>query len=111
MVKEFRFDSRHGEEGFLFSTGSRPALETTASYLMDTGGGGVLPEGKADHTPPSSAEVKNGGAIPPPPPQSSTWRCASLSLVKHRENFFPFFFLLFLVNEHLDAVSADRSVG
>jgi hypothetical protein len=28
---------------------------------------------EADHSPPSSAEVKNGGAIPPPP-HTSSWR-------------------------------------
>jgi hypothetical protein len=33
-----------------------------ASYTMGTGGS--FPGGKANHSPPSTAEVKNGGAIP-----------------------------------------------
>jgi hypothetical protein len=33
------------------------------------------PDREADHSPPSSAEVKNGGAIPPFPDISS-WNCA-----------------------------------
>jgi hypothetical protein len=40
-----------------------------ASHLIDTrgpfSGGMKLPGLEADHSPPSSAEVKNGGAIPP----------------------------------------------
>jgi hypothetical protein len=35
------------------------------------GNRGSFPGGKADHSPPSSAEVKNGGAIPPLPHVSS----------------------------------------
>jgi hypothetical protein len=35
------------------------------SYPMSTGGS--VSGGKADHSPPSSAEVKKGGAIPPLP--------------------------------------------
>jgi hypothetical protein len=42
------------------------------------------PGREADHSPPSSAEVKNGGAIPPLPYMSS-WHSAEL--IKHRDNF------------------------
>jgi hypothetical protein len=42
------------------------------------------PAREADHSPPSSAEVKNDGAIPPLP-HTSSWRGASL--IKHRDNF------------------------
>jgi hypothetical protein len=44
----------------------------------------LSPGGEADHSPPSSIEVKNGGAIPPLPNMSS-WN--SYYLIKHRENF------------------------
>jgi hypothetical protein len=43
-----------------------------------------LPDFEADHSPPSSAEVKNGGAILPLPYKSS-WRGAEL--ITHRDNF------------------------
>jgi hypothetical protein len=45
-----------------------------ASHPMETGGfslGVKRPGHEADHSPPSSAEVKNGGAIPPLPQTSS----------------------------------------
>jgi hypothetical protein len=38
----------------------------------------------ADHSPPSSAEVKKGGTIPPFPHMSS-WHSAEL--IKHRDEF------------------------
>jgi hypothetical protein len=41
------------------------------------------PGSEADHSPPTSAEVKSGGAIPPLPHRSS-WRGAEV--VKHRDN-------------------------
>jgi hypothetical protein len=40
---------------------------------------------EADHSPPSSAEIRNGRTIPPVPHVSS-WHSASL--IKHRDNFF-----------------------
>jgi hypothetical protein len=43
-----------------------------------------LQEREADHSPPSSAEVKKGGAILPLPNMFS-WHSALL--IKHRENF------------------------
>jgi hypothetical protein len=50
------------------SPASRPA--PGPPYPNDNGGGGSFPVGKAagreaDHSPPSSAEVKNNGVIPP----------------------------------------------
>jgi hypothetical protein len=44
---------------FLFSTASRPTLGLNQSPIQ------WVPGGEADHSPPSSAEVKKGGAIPP----------------------------------------------
>jgi hypothetical protein len=53
------------------------------------GTGGSFPSGEwqgheADHSPTSSAEVKNGRAIPPLPPVSS-WHSAKR--IKHSDNF------------------------
>jgi hypothetical protein len=64
-----RFDSRQGQGMFLFATGSSPGLRR--------------PGCEADHSPQSSAEVKN------------VWSCTSTTpyvfmawcLVKHRDNF------------------------
>jgi hypothetical protein len=48
---------------FLFTTASRPALEPTQPPIQWVAGGLSLgvkrPEREADHSPPSSAEVKN----------------------------------------------------
>jgi hypothetical protein len=56
---------------FLFSTASGPTLGPTQTHIKWVQGA-ILLEVKqvgreADHSPPSSAEVKNGGAIPPLP--------------------------------------------
>jgi hypothetical protein len=48
------------------------------------GSGGSFPGGKADHSPPASAEVKKGEAIHQLPHMSS-WHSAKL--IKHRDNF------------------------
>jgi hypothetical protein len=62
------FDSRHGKIS-LFSIASRPALESTQPPIQWVPG--AIPTElkrlglEADHSPPSSAEVKNGGSIPP----------------------------------------------
>jgi hypothetical protein len=54
---------------FVFSTASKPALEPTQPYdqwVPETISPGVKRPGReADHSPPSSAKVKNAGAIPP----------------------------------------------
>jgi hypothetical protein len=48
----------------LFSTSSRPVLGSKQRPIQ--GAAGVKRPGReADHSPPSSAQVKNGGAIPP----------------------------------------------
>jgi hypothetical protein len=62
------FDSRHGEI-FLFSTGSWPILAPTQTRIQRVPVA-ISPERKrpgrdADHSPPSSTEVKNSRAIPP----------------------------------------------
>jgi hypothetical protein len=64
------FDSRQYKI-FLFSTASRPTLGPPS--LLSNGYLGAFSPGvkrqgdEADHSPPSSAEVKEGGAIPPLP--------------------------------------------
>jgi hypothetical protein len=65
------FNSRKGQEVFLYSTASRPALGTTHHPIKRVLGA-LTPWLKrqgheADRSPPSTAEVKNGGAIPPFP--------------------------------------------
>jgi hypothetical protein len=66
---------------FLFSTASRPTLGPRQPHIQWVPGAvspGVKRLGReADHSPPSSAEVKNGGAIPPLSHMSS-WYSAYL---------------------------------
>jgi hypothetical protein len=65
------FDSRQGHVILHFSTTSR----TTRSYIPWLPAALSLrlkrPGSESDHSPPSSAEIKNGGAIPPLPYTSS----------------------------------------
>jgi hypothetical protein len=72
-----------GERYFLFSIAALGPTQPPVEWLL----GNVSPEDKkqghdADHSPPSTAYVKNGGAIlhPPPPPNKSSWCGASLSI-------------------------------
>jgi hypothetical protein len=73
------FDSRQGQEIFLYSTESKPPLgpiqlpsqEVTGSYIL----GIKRPWREAHHTPPSRAEVKNDVATPPFP-HTFSWRGA-----------------------------------
>jgi hypothetical protein len=64
---------------FLFLTASRSALGPTQPPIQLVPGaispGVKQPGRKADHSPPSSAEVNNGGDIPPLPHMSS-WHSA-----------------------------------
>jgi hypothetical protein len=63
------FHSRQEQEIFLFSTVSRLALGPTQPPIQWVLGafspGAKRPGREANHSPLSSAEVKNGGAIPP----------------------------------------------
>jgi hypothetical protein len=58
-----RFDPRQGQRIFLLAPASRPALGPTQPPIQCTGGpfpgGKARPGRDADHSPPSSAEVKN----------------------------------------------------
>jgi hypothetical protein len=65
----------------LFSTSSRPVPGPTEASTQwvpgDISPGVKRPGRKADHSPPSSAEVKKGGARPSPPPHHmSSWYSA-----------------------------------
>jgi hypothetical protein len=58
------FNSQQGQEIFLFSTSSRPALVPTKPVVTRDSFPMVKRPGRdADYSPPSSVEVKNGGAI------------------------------------------------
>jgi hypothetical protein len=71
-------NSREYKDIFLFSTASRPALRSTQPPLSP---GVKRPGREADHSPPSSAEVKNSGVVPPLP-HTTSWRG---TLIKQRE--------------------------
>lgn len=64
--REPHFESRQGQETFLLSTVSRPALGQMEPPIQRVPG--VLfvreegPRGEADNTPTSNADVKNSGA-------------------------------------------------
>jgi hypothetical protein len=66
-------------KSFLFPTRSRPALgpaQPPIQWVPEAISLGVKRPGREpDHSPPSSAEVKNGGAIPPFP-HMSLWHSA-----------------------------------
>jgi hypothetical protein len=72
---------------FVYSPVSRLALGPTQPHIQRVAGasfpGIKWPGREADHSPPSSAEVKNCGAIPVLP-HTSSWYSASL--IKHRNN-------------------------
>jgi hypothetical protein len=82
------FDYRQGLGIFLFTTASRTALGPTQSPIQWVTGalslGVKLPGREADHSPPSSAEVKKCVELYIHPPNTPSWRGAQL---KHRENF------------------------
>jgi hypothetical protein len=57
------FDSRQGQENFLYSAACRSALRLTQLPIQWVPGV-KRPGREADHSRPSSAVVRNGGAIP-----------------------------------------------
>jgi hypothetical protein len=82
-----RFDSWQGQDIFLVPQcsdwlwGPASLLDNRYCFFFL---GGKLPEREADHSPPSTAQVKNDGAIPPFH-RTSSWHDAQL--VKHSDNF------------------------
>jgi hypothetical protein len=81
------FDSRRGLRIFLFTTVSRTALGPTQPPIQRVPGtvslGVKRPGREADHTPPSSAEVKNAWSYTSTPQYVFMAWC----LVKHKDNF------------------------
>jgi hypothetical protein len=63
------FNSRQGQQIFLFSTAPRPNLGPTqfpSQWILRTLASGVKRQRReADHSPPPNAELKDGGALPP----------------------------------------------
>jgi hypothetical protein len=66
-----------GRDKILYSTASKSNLgpiQSPVQWVMEALSPGLMwPGYEADHSPPSSAEVKNIGAIPPLP-HTSSWR-------------------------------------
>jgi hypothetical protein len=66
------FDSRQGQRSIPFATSSRPAVEPIQRRIQWVPGAlspGIKQQGhEADHSPPSSAEVKNEWSYTPTPP-------------------------------------------
>jgi hypothetical protein len=90
------FDSRRGLGIFFFTAPSRTALGPTRSPIQWVPGAlslGVECSGReADHSPPSSAEVKECAKLYLHFPNTPSWRGAQL---KHRNNFtFYLYYLL-----------------
>jgi hypothetical protein len=79
MPEESGFDSWQGRGSSLHNGHTGPGVHPVSSHCVP----GTLypgvkrPAREADHSPPSSAEVKNGGAIPPLP---------HVFLIKHRDD-------------------------
>jgi hypothetical protein len=65
--------SRQGQDFSLLYIVQTGSGAHPASYIMGTVG--CFPGGKSDHSPPTSAEVKNSGAIPSLP-HAPSWRAA-----------------------------------
>jgi hypothetical protein len=71
------FDSRRGLGIFIFTTASRTSLGPTQPPIQRVPGALFLGvnrlEREADHSPPSSAEVKNAWSYTSTPPSTSSW--------------------------------------
>jgi hypothetical protein len=102
MIGVLGFDSRRGLGIFLFTTASRMALGPTQPPIQWEPGalslGVKRPGREADHSPPSSTEVKERVELYLHSPGTHSWRGAQL---KHRDNFtFAFYPLLLCSSSH-----------
>jgi hypothetical protein len=90
MIGVLGFDSRRRLGIFLFTAASRPALGLTQLPIQWVPGalslGVKRPGRKADHSPPSSAEVKEWVELYLYSPNTPSWSCAQLK-EKHGDNF------------------------
>jgi hypothetical protein len=102
-----RFESRQGLGIFLFTTASRTALGTTQPPIQWIRGalslGVKWPERKADHSSPSSTEVKECVGLYLHSSNTPSWRGDQLK--KHRDNFTCYLYL------YISVWSAVQEVG
>jgi hypothetical protein len=89
------FDSRRGLGIFLFTTTSRPALVPTQPPIQCVPGALSLglkrPRREDDHSPPSSAKVKEWVELYLHSPNMLSWRVQ----LKHRDKFYLYAYSLF----------------
>jgi hypothetical protein len=108
MIGVLGFDFRRGLRIFLFTTASRTALRPIKPPIQWVPGAvslGVKRRGReADHSPPSSAEVKNAWSLPPLPQYAFMAWC----LVKHRDNFTFTFYLYEYVSKLITYASSHK---
>jgi hypothetical protein len=88
MTGVLGFDSQRGLIIFLFTTASRTALRPTQPPIQGVPRalslGVKQPEREVDHSPSSSAQVKECCGAVPPLPNTPSWHGAQL---QHRDNF------------------------
>jgi hypothetical protein len=93
------FETRQGLGIFLFTTASRPALGPTQHHIQWVQGAPSLgvkwPGREANHSPPSSAEVKERVELYLHSPNTPSWRGAQLGGAQGQLYIFllPFYFL------------------
>jgi hypothetical protein len=89
-VTSYALGGRGSIHGKVFSTVYRPALRPTQPPIQRVPGalssGVKRQERKANHSPPSSAEVKNGGAIPPLQ-HTSSWNISAVKYNRYKAMF------------------------
>jgi hypothetical protein len=100
MIRQSGFDSQQGQEMFLFSIASSPALGLRQP-LIQWSVWAVAPEAKwqtyeADHSPSSTTEVRKGETIAPLPPASS-WHGAWSTNHNSKSIFILLFYSIILV--------------
>jgi hypothetical protein len=97
MVRVLGFNSQRGLGIFLFTTTSRMALGSTQPpiqwILGDLSLGVKRPGREADHSPPSSAKVKNAWSYASTP----LYILMAWCLVKHGDNFTFYLFYLYIL--------------
>jgi hypothetical protein len=96
---------------FLFTAVSRPALgptQTPIQWIPRALSLGVKRRGReADHSPPSSAEVKNCVQLYLHSPNTPSWRGAKL---QNRDNFNFYTFSVFIYNIYQDFINVTEII-